>query len=160
MALPDPDPSAWWLLGESKSNELQFFRVGRLLVQALHIKGDLVELKVSVDQKSGYPIAPIRQSDLAAIPLVPLARFAQRHPQGQFRPDRDPKEFVIERPDRTIAWRKRFAEVYEDASVSFTNPARVIADASGLPVSAVRRWAHEARLRGDLPGMFTDEEEK
>lgn len=55
------------------------------------------------------------------------------------------------RPDRTDEWRRNFAEIYQDAAVTVHAPARLIAQASGVPVSAVHRWAHEARLRGDLP---------
>ena len=146
---------------------------GRLILAARYNGEDLVELNVQIDPEADSTPGGIRQSELASLPLTAMARSvrygvdmptwatdqgAWNEQTGSWQ-DRRLSRFKVTRPDRTTAWRKRFAEVYRAASLETSKPAKLIATVSGVPVSAVHRWAHEARLRGDLPTAPHDEQD-
>lgn len=136
-----------------EGTQRRIVRYGRLILTAMYRDGDLFELRVQINPDGPHPDLPIRQSELASLPLQAMQRsvvFSREVDTIVVTPD--VRRFKVTRPDRTDDWRRRFAEIYQDAAVTTSAPARLIAQASGVPVSAVHRWAHEARLRGFLPG--------
>lgn len=62
-----------------------------------------------------------------------------------------PGNFNLRRPDGTPTWWRHFAWTYTKASMVSGKPAQLIAEQSGVPVSAVYRWSRDARRKGLLP---------
>lgn len=98
--------------------------------------------------------APIRASTLRSIPVGRLENIPKAAVEGLGTPDKflsglaplsrdksdDPEDFA-----ERVAW---YYRVFAGLS---SKPAKAIADHSGVPVTTVRGWIREARLRGKLP---------
>jgi hypothetical protein len=112
--------------------------------------------------------APVRTAELQRLPLNQMrARHIHyaAHPahSGEWppvwhQPASIEDRIKITRPDGTRAWRKEFADRYRYAATFSAYPAKAMAIASGIPVSAIHRYAREARLRGDLLSPNSDED--
>lgn len=59
----------------------------------------------------------------------------------------------LTRPDGTDpdGFSRRVAEAYNDAILTTSKPAPLLAEEAGVPVTTVHRWIAEARRRGHLP---------
>lgn len=70
------------------------------------------------------------------------------------------RTFRVGRPDGSDEWWRNFANAYERASEVRKAPAKLIADESDMPITAVYRWIRDARVHGYLPRTGRETKER
>lgn len=83
---------------------------------------------------------------------VPMSELRERVPTAPPK-KRARRRKPLRRPDGTDpqAFSQQVAEAYNEAVLSTSKPAKVLAEEAGVPVGTVHRWIREARQRGYLP---------
>jgi hypothetical protein len=84
-----------------------------------------------------------------------LDSFLAKAPAGGAAPAtaRPRRRQPLVRPDGSDpeGFSRRVAEAYGEAVAKTSQPAKLLADEAGVPVTTVHRWVREARQRGFLP---------
>lgn len=96
---------------------------------------------------------PIRANTLRSIPIGRLenlpAAIAETMPRDRFLAELSP--LMRGKDEAPEEFADRVAYYYRVFTGMSSKPAKAIADHSGVPVTTVRGWVREARLRGKLP---------
>lgn len=93
----------------------------------------------------------VSADDLRRIPLSIARASIEAELVEDEAVDEETRSLKISRPDGSRGWYVGFSATFMYARTISKSPAKDIAEANGLPLSAVHRWTANARKYGYLP---------